>query len=510
MFRSRPQASRTVRERHQEHAANPRLQVLLGKSGLPAGEALREVLKGTARSPPIGNSRNSVPRLSASRRVAAGLLRGSSARASRRSGRARHLAPRRRSAAVQAESMPRRKRRRRRRGSRSSRRSRRPSSSASLCLLELVEPGAPRAAPPARPEFWAPRARPALPGPTHVHAEAHGGASRNRRPTASGRLDVTTSSASSKPGTRARASLFVEHEQCPSKISSSCPPTQLQSATKHELSRARVADISLALPVVAPDVERRGGDVRQEPERLRSARSVSGDPAAEVLADRRADQRLAVLEEKEVAPGREVAELVEDAVVREEALAVDRLHLAAGADGAGVVEVAVEVGHADERDDPVRGSAISASESSAALHEAGPQQQILRRVARDGELGEEDEVGAGGPRLIEPRAGCSRFPSESPTVVSICARASLMAVLLAIGRKPSSPQADGVEVVPPGSPRPGRSTLRCRRARRAGTGTPARPLAQRRARARSRWRQLGGVRARRPRSRSPIRHQAPG
>src|SRR3712207_7394747 len=39
----------------------------------------------------------------------------------------------------------------------------------------------------------------------------------------------------------------------------------------------------------------------------------------------------------EVAPGREVAILVEDAVVRQEALAVERLHLAARADGAGVV-----------------------------------------------------------------------------------------------------------------------------------------------------------------------------
>src|SRR5262249_34420933 len=33
--------------------------------------------------------------------------------------------------------------------------------------------------------------------------------------------------------------------------------------------------------------------------------------------------------------------------------------------------------------------------------EAGPEQEVFRRVARDGELGEEDEVGAMGLRLLE-------------------------------------------------------------------------------------------------------------
>ena len=48
----------------------------------------------------------------------------------------------------------------------------------------------------------------------------------------------------------------------------------------------------------------------------------------DVLADGRADERLAAAHEHELPPGLEVAVLVEDAVVGEELLAVDRLHLA--------------------------------------------------------------------------------------------------------------------------------------------------------------------------------------
>ena len=114
-------------------------------------------------------------------------------------------------------------------------------------------------------------------------------------------------------------------------MSSSWPPTALQNATKHDVvARARGQHL-LALALLA-DVERRGRDVRDQ---LRAGeREVGrGRPGLpDVLADRRADERVAVLEQDEVAAGREVAVLVEDAVVRQEALAVDRLHLAVGAD----------------------------------------------------------------------------------------------------------------------------------------------------------------------------------
>src|SRR5207244_13339264 len=121
----------------------------------------------------------------------------------------------------------------------------------------------------------------------------------------------------------------------------------------------------------------------------------------EVLADRRADQGLAVLEQKQVASRREVAVLVEDAVVREEAFPVDGLDLAARANGASVVEVAVEVGEADEGGQPARVAGELAQGLRRGTDEARPQQQVLRRVAGDRQLGEEDDVSPGGARLVQ-------------------------------------------------------------------------------------------------------------
>ena len=51
---------------------------------------------------------------------------------------------------------------------------------------------------------------------------------------------------------------------------------------------------------------------------------------------------------------------------------------------------------------PRAACAICSSERSRRAHEAGPQEEVLGRVAGDGELGEEREVGAGLPRLLEP------------------------------------------------------------------------------------------------------------
>ena len=175
----------------------------------------------------------------------------------------------------------------------------------------------------------------------------------------------------------------------------------------HERDEARrvpgaLLEHLLALAVLA-DVERRRRDVDQQ---LRAGKREVGRRRAglpHVLADRHADERLAEAEQDEVAAGREVALLVEDAVVRQEALAVDRPHLAVGADGAGVVQVAVEGREADERRDPGRRGRDLVERPPGRAHEGRAQQQVLRRVARDRELGEEDELGACRARLLEPR-----------------------------------------------------------------------------------------------------------
>src|SRR4029453_3284264 len=107
----------------------------------------------------------------------------------------------------------------------------------------------------------------------------------------------------------------------------------------------------------------------------------------------------------------EVAVLVEDAVVREEAFAVDRLDLARGADRARVVEVAVEVGRADEGGDASGRAGDLLERALRGADEPRPEQQVLGRVAGDGELGKEDEVGVGLPGLFEP--------GQNPVAVSV-------------------------------------------------------------------------------------------
>ena len=135
------------------------------------------------------------------------------------------------------------------------------------------------------------------------------------------------------------------------------------------VARARAQHL-LALAVLA-DVERRRGDVRDE---LRAGeREVGrGRPGLpDVLADRQADEHVAEAQQEEVAARREVAVLVEDAVVRQVALAVDAAHLAVGEHEARVVEVGVEVRRADERGDAVRRRAISVDRRRAARTKPG-------------------------------------------------------------------------------------------------------------------------------------------
>ena len=120
-----------------------------------------------------------------------------------------------------------------------------------------------------------------------------------------------------------------------------------------------------------------------------------------VLADGHADERVAVDEDEELVAGREVAELVEDAVVRQEALLHERLHLPVRADGAHVVEVAVEDRRADEGDDAARLARDLVQRLLGRAHEARPQQQVLRRIARHRELGKDGEIGARVPGLLE-------------------------------------------------------------------------------------------------------------
>ena len=206
--------------------------------------------------------------------------------------------------------------------------------------------------------------------PARARARAGGRrAAAGRSPSAGS--TSTTRSASSNPGARASTSpssssttrvavedelVLAADERCRTRRSTSC-----RARGRRASPRAR----GLA------DVERRGGDVRRQ---LGAGKRQVGRGRArlpDVLADRRSDERLAETQQHELAAGREVAVLVEDAVVRQELLAVDALTSPSASDGAGVVEIAIEVRRADERGDPVRLAGDRSSDASAARTNAG-------------------------------------------------------------------------------------------------------------------------------------------
>ncbi len=132
----------------------------------------------------------------------------------------------------------------------------------------------------------------------------------------------------------------------------------------------------------------------------------------DVLADRDADERLPELEEEQLAAGLEVAVLVEDAVVGEEALAVDGPYLSSRADRARVEEVTVEVRSADESGDVSRLGGDLGERPRRSLEEARSKQEVLGRVAGDGELWKEHEVGAGFAGFLEPREDAVTVPVQ--------------------------------------------------------------------------------------------------
>src|SRR5204862_6310531 len=138
------------------------------------------------------------------------------------------------------------------------------------------------------------------------------------------------------------------------------------------------------------DVEGRGGEVHDQ---LRPGqREIGGGRARlpDVLADRGADEDAAATEEEKVAAGGEVAVLVEDAVVREVVLAVHPAQRSVREHAAGVREVALEDGAADEGRDPLRRGDDLVERGPGRLDEPWPQEQVLGWIAGDGELREDD------------------------------------------------------------------------------------------------------------------------
>ena len=139
----------------------------------------------------------------------------------------------------------------------------------------------------------------------------------------------------------------------------------------------------------------RGADVDAE---LSAAAGHAGEGLAripDVLADADAEGEVAGAVDGYAAPGREVALLVEDAVVGEAALVAGVDLAAAGEDGGGVVGVAVAPVDEPHHSDDAGGRGGEGSGGAARLlAEGAAQEQVLGGIAGDGELGEGDDGAA--------------------------------------------------------------------------------------------------------------------
>ena len=179
----------------------------------------------------------------------------------------------------------------------------------------------------------------------------------------------------------------------------------------------------LALDALARVVRGRG---RVEDQHRAGERLVGGRRAGrpDVLADRQAEARAAEVEHRAALADLEVALLVEHAVVREHGLAVDGLELAVGEHRERVVDVVGALREADERDDPLGLARQLVDRLADGVEEVLLQQQVLGRIAADGELGEQHQLGAGVARLRDPLGDLGGVAFEVADAVSIWASAS--------------------------------------------------------------------------------------
>jgi hypothetical protein len=183
-------------------------------------------------------------------------------------------------------------------------------------------------------------------------------------------------------------------------------PVERAERDRREVVAGALGDHLLALEALA-GVVGRGVDVDDEPragQRLVGQRRA-GDP--DVLADRQPDLDAVDLDDRAARAALEVAQLVEDAVVGQVDLAIDRLHGAVGAHRRGVVGVLGALGEADDRHDALGVGSDALDRGACVGEEVLLEQQVLGRVAGDHELGEQRELrpGLAGAREVRSDQG---------------------------------------------------------------------------------------------------------
>ena len=193
---------------------------------------------------------------------------------------------------------------------------------------------------------------------------------------------------------RDHLAVVVEHERVPVEDELVLAADERAERDGGDVVARPLGEHPLALEPLA-GVVGRGRDV--DDQRRPGARLERGGRARlpDVLADRQPDLAAAELDQCRATAALEVALLVEDAVVGQVQLAVDRLHGAAGDHRERVVDVVLALGEADERDDPLGRRRDAVQRRARVAQEVLLEQQVLWRVAGQRKLGEEHELGAG-------------------------------------------------------------------------------------------------------------------
>ena len=106
--------------------------------------------------------------------------------------------------------------------------------------------------------------------------------------------------------------------------------------------------------------------------------------------------------------GCEVALLVEDGVVGEEPLVIAADHLPASTEAGGVAQVAIGVDEPDDRRATARAGCHLVEGAAVVGDEPGLQHEVLGRVAREGQLGEDRKIGTSRLRALVRLEDASR------------------------------------------------------------------------------------------------------
>jgi hypothetical protein len=127
-----------------------------------------------------------------------------------------------------------------------------------------------------------------------------------------------------------------------------------------------------------------------------------------VLANENADPHLANHHRGRGVSGAEVALVVEHAVVRQRLLVRSAFHRAAAQHAGGVVDLALAVRVTDQRGEPVGLAGQVPQRVLAGLQETRPDQQVLRRISAERQLGERHQCRTTGLRLRHQLAHAGR------------------------------------------------------------------------------------------------------